>query len=91
MWQKSGSRDYLVPAKNDLQTACTKFRATSNSQAWLGSQHELTRTYVTAWEKYNIPLNPVLEELQKLESIADAEWPVGLVAKAKFCIHQNQW
>ena len=71
MWQKSGHGDYLVPAEKDLQTACAKFRAASNSQAWLGSQHELTRIYVIAWEKYNIPLNPVLEELQKLESIAD--------------------
>ena len=71
MWQKSGKRGYLVPAEKDLQTACMKFRAASNSQAWLGSQHELTRIYVTAWEKYSIPLNPVLEELQKLESIAD--------------------
>ena len=71
MWQKSGNGDYLVPAEKDLQTACSKFRASSNSQAWLGSQHELTRIYVTAWEKYNIPLNTVLEELQKLESIAD--------------------
>ena len=71
MWQKSGNGGYLVPAEKDLQTACMKFRAASNIQAWLGSQHELTRIYVTAWGKYNIPLNPVLEELQKLESIAD--------------------
>lgn len=44
MWQKLGSRDYLVPAEKDLQTACIKFLAASNFQAWLGSQHELTRT-----------------------------------------------
>ena len=71
IWQKSSNRDCLVVAERDLKTACTKFRAASNSQAWLASQHELTRVYVTAWEKYGIPLDPVLEELQKLESIAD--------------------
>ena len=71
MWQKSSDPGCLVAAERDLQTACTKFQAVSNSQAWLGSQHELTRVYVTAWEKYGIPLDPVLEELQKLESIAD--------------------
>ena len=71
MWQKSLIPDCLVPAEKDLQTACVKFRAASNSQAWLGSQHELTRIYVTAWEKHGIPLDTVLEELQKLENIAD--------------------
>ena len=71
MWQKLSNPDCLVAAERDLKTACTKFRAASNSQAWLGSQHELARIYVTAWEKYGIPLDAVLEELQKLESIAD--------------------
>ena len=33
IWQKSGKWDYLVPAEKDLQTACTRFRAASNSQA----------------------------------------------------------
>ena len=61
MWQTPSNPDFLVAAERDLKTACPQFRAESHSQTYLGGQHGLPRTYVTAWQKYGVPLGPVLE------------------------------
>lgn len=71
IWQKKALPNCLVAAEKDLQAACAKFQVISSSEAWLGSQHELARIYVTAFDLYKIPLDSVLVELGKLESIAD--------------------